>query len=637
YATIETNITGGVDTGLALITNLPPFFFGNQTNIFAVTNGDGTSVVIVTNLFGSEIVTNVPAATPRDPKHPNNVWDYVPVSGTLVFNDYQMSQDIYITVNTNNTGILSNLFVFGAGNGLNAELQVALTSVTLDPTELQSIPPPTLNPTNSTTRVDIMNEWQDNFAYVPCGFFGFDVFNFERSTLGVNRDNVAHINVVRGESSDGKAANLYYEIDHKKKNDDWNTFPLQAGSDYAIPDDATKTAAEGVTDFNSVVGELQWGDGDFDPKTINITNIDNGTTEFNKDYVVQFFADSSHTWSDNAIPGNISSCTVTILYNQEPAGAVDRSYNAESVVNPDPGVNGPVYAVVVQPNNKTVIGGDFTAYDGTNSTRMARATAGGQLDETFSQNIGLGPDAFVDAIALDTNNNIYIGGGFSSFNGFERNGIARLNPNGTLDNSGFLPGNGFNGVVSAMLIQPDGRILMAGNFTTYNNTNCNYIVRLNPDGTIDPAFAAGAGPSDDYYTPDTTINSMALQTNGAIVIGGNFTSVDGVGRNYIARLNSDGSLDTTFDPGEGANDIVYSVAVDTNGFILAGGAFTQLGALGGSQGIARLNSDGSVDTSFNAGSGSDDIIYNIALQPDGGILLAGIFKSVNQTGRVGLA
>src|SRR5207244_1242778 len=136
---------------------------------------------------------------------------------------------------------------------------------------------------------------------------------------------------------------------------------------------------------------------------------------------------------------------------------------------------------------------------------------------------------------------------------------------------------------------------------------------------------------------ETIINSMALQPDGKIVIGGDFTSVDGVPLNYIARLNSDGSVDNTFDPGAGADFLVNSVAVQPDGLIVVGGAFTQLGTLGGSQGIARLNPDGSVDTTFNAGSGANNTVNSVVLQPDGGILFAGIFTSVNQTRRIGLA
>ncbi len=231
----------------------------------------------------------------------------------------------------------------------------------------------------------------------------------------------------------------------------------------------------------------------------------------------------------------------------------------------------------------------------------------GQPDAGFISNNGLGADGFIDAVTLDNFGGILIGGGFASFNGIQRNGIARLNLDGTLDNSLFLPGFGANGTVTAILMQPNGQILVAGNFTTYNTNNLNCIARLNLDGSVDLTFNPGGGPNNDIFSGLTTINGIALQPDGRIIIGGNFTSVDGVGRNNVARLNADGSLDTTFDPGDGANDVVNAVAVDANNLVLVGGAFTQLGALGGSQSISRLNPDGSLDTTFGVGSGASDV------------------------------
>lgn len=653
---LETACLGSVVFYTLTVTNangivLPPVLSTNPV-ILGVgsllgTNGDGTITLVTSNFtFAFAQVTNgYPSAIARDPKFPNNVWDYIPVQGTLTFNDFEMSKDIFIPMNTNNVGFITNFFVT-QGNGLNARIRVNLTSATLDPNEFMGNPspgfnPPSLDTNRNSTAVDVLNVWQ---ALGSCGGFGFDVFNFERSTLRVSRSQgKAQIDVLRGEFSDGNAATIWYRIDHAKKDDDWNTFPLQAGSDYAVPDNATKNGNNDQQDFTSQVGSLTWADGNFDPKTITVQLQDNGVPQFDKDFVIEFFADKNHQWSQNAIPGNIVSCTVTILNNTLPAGSVDVGYNVDNNggtyprFNQHPGVDGPVYAVAVQPDGRALYGGDFVAYNSTNAVRIARALANGQADPNFDLNIGLGADAFVDAIALDATNNIYIGGGFFSFNGFQRNGVARLNPNGTLDTTGFLPGSGVNGTVKSILIQPDGKILIAGDFSTYNATNRNCIARLNPDGTVDPTFDPGIGPIDDVNPGGTIINSMALQTNGDIVIGGDFTSVDGASRSYIARLNPDGSLDGTFDSSSGANDVIYAVAVDANGFILAGGAFTQYGTLGGSAGITRLSPDGTLDTSFNAGSGADDVINTIALQPDGGILLGGIFTSINQTRRISIA
>ncbi|HNR29006.1 MAG TPA: tail fiber domain-containing protein, partial [Candidatus Dojkabacteria bacterium] len=93
------------------------------------------------------------------------------------------------------------------------------------------------------------------------------------------------------------------------------------------------------------------------------------------------------------------------------------------------------------------------------------------------------------------------------------------------------------------------------------------IARINSDGSLDTTFNPGSGAND-------TVTSLAIQTDGKIVIGGNFTTYNGTARNRIARINSDGSLDTTFDPGSGANDTVSFLAIQADGKIVIGGNFT---------------------------------------------------------------
>ncbi len=154
------------------------------------------------------------------------------------------------------------------------------------------------------------------------------------------------------------------------------------------------------------------------------------------------------------------------------------------------------------------------------------------------------------------------------------------------------------------------------------------IGRLNSDGSIDSSFDPGA---------DNFVGTLAVQTDGKILVGGSFFHLGGGGtgttsRTNIGRLNSDGSLDTDFDPGAGG--IVYAIAVQADGRIVLGGAFITLG--GGGTGttprfyIGRLNSDGSVDNSFNPGA--DNLVSAIALQADGKILVGGQFTTLGGGG-----
>src|SRR6185295_12042057 len=132
---------------------------------------------------------------------------------------------------------------------------------------------------------------------------------------------------------------------------------------------------------------------------------------------------------------------------------------------------------------------------------------------------------------------------------------------------------------------------IAGEFNSINGTNRNFIARLNANGSLDTSFDPGPGPN-------AAIFAMALQSDGKVVIGGDFTSVDGTPRNRIARLNGDGTFDATFEPFSGADDTVYAVAVQPNGKVLVGGAFTTMDLRSRSR-IARLDANGTLDLGFN--------------------------------------
>ena len=188
----------------------------------------------------------------------------------------------------------------------------------------------------------------------------------------------------------------------------------------------------------------------------------------------------------------------------------------------------------------------------------------------------------------------------------------------------FDPGTGpTNGIVETVLPQPDGKVLVCGNFTAFNGVSQGYIARLNNDGSVDPSFHAGPG----YW-----VRHMALQSDGKIVVGGFFTNVEGQPRNRVARLNSDGSLDSSFDPGLGAekkivegdptDPFVFAVAVQPDGRIVIAGNFLTYNGVP-RRGIARLNSDGSLDTSFNIGAGFDSWGRFLLLLPNDQILATG--------------
>ena len=109
-----------------------------------------------------------------------------------------------------------------------------------------------------------------------------------------------------------------------------------------------------------------------------------------------------------------------------------------------------------------------------------------------------------------------------------------------------------------MVLQSSGQIVIAGDFRTMAGTNAVRIARLNTDGSLDPSFNAGAGANDVVF-------AMGVNVANQILVGGSFTTINNTNRNRLARLNADGGLDLSFDPGPGANGTVYALAMIPSG------------------------------------------------------------------------
>jgi uncharacterized delta-60 repeat protein len=131
------------------------------------------------------------------------------------------------------------------------------------------------------------------------------------------------------------------------------------------------------------------------------------------------------------------------------------------------------------------------------------------------------------------------------------------------------------------------------------------------------------------------VKAIAVQTNSKVLIGGDFTAANGVDRYFIARLNADGSLDTSFETA--VNGGVYCLALQSDGKVLIGGSFTRVNGVARDH-IARLKADGSVDETLqNNQGGADDYVDSICLQADGQVLIAGRFGAVNGVPMSGVA
>jgi uncharacterized delta-60 repeat protein len=277
----------------------------------------------------------------------------------------------------------------------------------------------------------------------------------------------------------------------------------------------------------------------------------------------------------------------------------------------NPGTDGYVYSLAVQADGKILVGGSFTTLGGQTRNCIGRLNSDGTLDTAFNP----GTDGYVYSLAVQADGKILVGGGFTTLGGQTRNYLGRLNSDGALDAT-FNPGAGGGSYpsVRSLAVQADGKILVGGSFTTLSGQPRNYLGRLNSDGTVDTTFNPGAGGSYAY------VNSLAVQADGKIVVGGYFTTLGGQPRNYIGRLESDGTLDPTFNPGAGTS--VSSLVVQADGKILVGGYFTTLGGQPRNY-IGRLESDGTLDPTFNPGAGTS--VSSLVVQADGKILVGGYF------------
>lgn len=701
--------------------------------------------------------------------------DFLAVSNTLTFDDFEMSKTVSIPIIS---------FGAGAADG-NHDFTVVLSNPQRDVDESDKVSAPRLDPVFYQALVRILSPQISPFGQMPNPntnspilFVTADAFNFGRANYRLQRpfttnSTFTYLLSISRTGVNNNATNIYYQVNSGYPfivTDPFQfaplqnmRFPLMPGSDYATPDPAGSGNVFGSNpDFTvengTYSGTISWGDKDKSTKTLAVTLYNNGQVNFNEDFQIELYARNANGQVMGGDVGMIGETTVTLVFQDQnpPAGSVDEKnnpdYNQDLVnmqVGDDnrehPGTDGQVYGVAVQSDDKTVIVGDFYTYNGDPRCCIARINADGLLDDSFNPGTGVDkpsdydgiPPIFINAVALDTTNNrVLIAGSFHSYNGSDRGNVARLNSNGTLDDT-FNSSVGANGPVYAIYLQGDGKIMIGGDFSSYDGYPAKNLARLNTDGSLDQSFnpgtalnapvyalaeqngtfidasrsASGTELEDintvnvgaasgtltiDYdmlFVPDDlrvfygdtngvliydtglvsgtghlvipfgptnglTFNSVTIvmnQGNGVpgtfwsytasvqssfanqLYVGGEFTAAGGfLNQDHIARFLGDGSLDTTFDPDAGINGPVYALAVQQNGLVLAGGEFSQVNALNYNRLIRLLNS-GMVDPDFQNGIGVDGTVFSIDARNDGTIYVGGAFTSVNGTHRLGFA
>jgi uncharacterized delta-60 repeat protein len=299
---------------------------------------------------------------------------------------------------------------------------------------------------------------------------------------------------------------------------------------------------------------------------------------------------------------------------------------------------GAVNATALQSGGQILAGGNVSRYKTSGDlSALKRLLPTGALDTSFnSGGAGLAAtegDPEVNALLVDSADRIYVGGVFSSYNGSARSGILRLLADGSLDPD-YAPAGLGGGLryAQALALQPDGKLLVGGAFSSINGNGRSHLARLNSDGTLDldfNALSALAGVSA------AAVRDIALLPDGRILVAGLTNS----SRPVFLRLLANGALDPSFTPGlVNAVGSVNKLLLLPDGRVLAAGFFT-LADTGQEVDLAAFRPDGSLDTAFlaNVGVGPNGAVLDLKLQPDGTVLAAGIFNLWGNQPRASLA
>lgn len=302
----------------------------------------------------------------------------------------------------------------------------------------------------------------------------------------------------------------------------------------------------------------------------------------------------------------------TAVFSQQ--GKVDITFNPIDDGVKGDGFDAAVRTLYLQSDQKLLVGGEYSSLNGNLSSHLTRLKPDGSVDDDFSTGTGFSGNVY--ACVVQPDGKIIASGNFTAYNGNSCGRLIRLNNDGTQDTS-FNTSIGASGIIYDIALQPDGKIIIVGSFTKYNNVTVNRIARILPDGALDTSFTTGTGSS-------LNITNTRILANGKILITGNFTSFNKIPSNKIVRLNSDGSVDGTFNIGEGFNDNVNAVEIQSDNKIILGGSFTLFNGSTAER-IVRLNEDGSRDTDFQGSGFTKDAVQIIKTDDNGNIMVGGSF------------
>ncbi|MFC4509066.1 T9SS type A sorting domain-containing protein [Flavobacterium buctense] len=286
------------------------------------------------------------------------------------------------------------------------------------------------------------------------------------------------------------------------------------------------------------------------------------------------------------------------------------------------GFNNNIFDTLIKSNGKYIVAGQFTEYQAETNI-VVQFNADGTIDNSFNFNSGLGyVHGFIKTILELPNGQILVGGSFAiNVNGTNFSDLVRVNTDGSIDSSFDAPYT--NGVINALAVQSDGKIMVGGTFSDVNGVSNGYLIRLNTNGSLDNSFDKGTGFVLGSYIG---VQSIVILSDGKMLIGGNFNIYNNEPHNYIMRLLPNGSVDSTFQSGDGFNGPLSKIMVQPNNKIIVVGSigsYDSQNICGNNNcGIARLNFNGSLDSSFIS-TISTNYINDFVLQPDGKIIMGG--------------
>jgi len=399
------------------------------------------------------------------------------------------------------------------------------------------------------------------------------------------------------------------------------SFSMNGSSERGL---AEKIALNSQISFNDFYGKLLFSNGTLD---ITFLHAREGARRFDEEFgfspgTLESFVRQSDgkiilVGSFNRFD-TFSKINVVRLHSN---GVYDSSFNQNGVGGRDfTSMND----VVVQTDNKLIVCGD-SFYNNVNLTKkIFRLHANGVHDASFNNATSseISQEAFVYKILLLPNGRVLVAGTVTG-------GIIRLFANGLFDSSSFSGSRLVDGFIKEIASQSDGKFIVGGEFSRYGNATLSGrggIARINSNALLDTSFVTGTGFSTPQGGGPAVVNTIAIQADQKVIVGGFFQSYSGVSANTIIRLHPNGIRDTSFPTNNFVSQArINDIEIQSNGRIVVGGEFTSYGGVTVNR-IARLNANGSLDTTFSVGTGfNQGEINKISILPDGKLLIGGRF------------